>query len=120
MFQTVPPRRYVKVNVHETQQRFRRFIEHFELAEQPGVSHYDRKLREIREKENYQLDLDCKHLDGYDPHLYKLLVSYPQEMIPLFDVVANEHFVERVLPADEETFTRIQVGLYKLHHTTFT
>lgn len=105
------------VNVHETQQRFRRFIEHFELAGKPGVSHYDQKLREIREKEVYQLDLDCKHLDAYDPHLYKLLVAYPQEMIPLFDVVANEHFVERVLPAEEETFTRIQVRTFNLRET---
>ena len=102
------------VNVQETQERFRRFIEHFELPERPGVSHYDRKLREIMEKENYQLDLDCKHLDAYDPHLYKLLVSYPQEIIPLMDVVANEHFVERVLPEHEETFTRIQVRTFNL------
>jgi len=30
-----------------------------------------------------------------------MLITYPQEIIPLFDVVANEHFVERVLPEDE-------------------
>ena len=34
--------------------------------------------------------------------------------VPLFDVVANEHFVERVLPEDEETFTRIQVRAFNL------
>ena len=82
-----------------------------------GRGAYDQKLRECLERENYQLDLDCQHLDAYDPVLYKKLVAYPQEIIPLFDVVANEHFVERVLPPGEEAFTRIQVRTFNLRET---
>ena len=68
------------------------------VARARGCGAYDPETRECLERENYQLDLDCQHLDAYDPVLYKKLVAYPQEIIPLFDVVANEHFVERVLP----------------------
>ena len=105
------------VDVQDDQRRFRRFIENFELPAREDVAHYDQKLRECLERENYQLDLDCQHLDAYDPVLYKKLVAYPQEIIPLFDVVANEHFVERVLPPGEETFTRIQVRTFNLRET---
>ena len=106
------------VNVQDVRQRFRRFVEHFELASREGTSHYDAKLRECFEKEDFQLDLDCKHLHAYDPHLYKLLVAYPQEMIPIFDEVANEHFVERILPdGEDEEFQRFQVRTYNLQET---
>ena len=37
---------------------------------------------------------------------------YPQEIIPLMDVVANEYYVEKLLPEDEDAFTRIQVRRY--------
>ena len=105
------------VRVGQDSNRFRRFIEHFELASRPGVAHYDERLRECLERESHQLDLDCQHLHSYDPELYGKLVSYPQEMIPLFDQVANEHFAERVLPPGEETFARIQVRTFNLKET---
>ena len=105
------------VNVQDVRQRFRRFVEHFELASREGTSHYDAKLRECFEKEDFQLDLDCKHLHAYDPALYKKLVAYPQEMVPLFDQVANEHFAETRASDGEEVFTRVQVRTFNLKET---
>jgi DNA replication licensing factor MCM4 len=105
------------VEVREDGARFKRFLEFFELPNRPDVAHYHRALVECFERENYQLDLDCQHLEAYDPGLYKKLVSYPQEMVPLFDQVANEHFAERVLPPGEELFTRVQVRTFNLKET---
>ena len=105
------------VEVREDGARFKRFLEFFELPSRPDVAHYHRALVECFERENYQLDLDCQHLDAYDPGLYKKLVSYPQEMVPLFDQVANEHFAEKVLPEGEEMFTRVQVRTFNLRET---
>ena len=105
------------VEVREDGARFKRFLEFFELPSRPDVAHYHRALVECFERENYQLDLDCQHLDAYDPALYKKLVAYPQEMVPLFDQVANEHFAEKVLPEGEEVFTRVQVRTFNLKET---
>ena len=66
------------VEVREDGARFKRFLEFFELPNRPDVAHYHRALVECFERENYQLDLDCQHLEAYDPGLYKKLVSYPQ------------------------------------------
>jgi DNA replication licensing factor MCM4 len=105
------------VEVREDGARFKRFLEFFELPNRPDLPHYHRALVECFERENYQLDLDCQHLEAYDPGLYNKLVSYPQEMVPLFDQVANEHFAERVLPPGEELFTRVQVRTFNLKET---
>ncbi len=105
------------VNIQEDSKRFRGFLEFFELPSREGVAHYHRLLTQCFERENYQLDLDCRHLDAYDPPLYKKLVSYPQEIVPLFDQVANEYFAEHILPEGEEHFTRVQVRPFNLRET---
>jgi len=98
-----------RVNVYDTKQRFRRFIEHFELPDS-GVSYYDEKLRALEELGQAVLDLDCQHVNEYDSYLYKLLMDYPQEMIPLFDDVASDYFQESIAPlAEEAEFARIIV-----------
>ena len=89
-----------RVNVLDTQQRFRRFIENFELPDSAD-SYYDERMREIYEKEHTHLDLDCQHVHEYDEFLYKQLIHYPQEIIPLFDVVANEYFLENVVAPED-------------------
>ena len=81
---------------------------------------YDRKLRECFERDDFQLDVDCKHLHLYDTQLYKMLVSYPQEIIPLMDAVCTEYFMQRVLPQDEmppDESWGIQVRTYNLKET---
>jgi|TARA_B110000977_G_scaffold181999_2_gene243217 DNA replication licensing factor MCM4 len=105
------------VSIQEDSNRFKRFLENFELPSREGVAHYHRLLTNCFEKENYQLDLDCRHLDAYDPPLYRKLTSYPQEIVPLFDQVANEYFAESVLPEGEEVFTRVQVRPFNLKET---
>ena len=41
------------------------------------------------------LNLNCSHLQVYDPDLYRQLVCYPQEVIPTLDMTVNELFFEK-------------------------
>lgn len=38
------------------------------------------------------LNVNCDHLRRYNQELYGQLVKYPQEVIPTFDMAANELF----------------------------
>jgi DNA replication licensing factor MCM4 len=108
-----------QVNVGDTQLRFKRFLENFELPDSFGASFYDERMREMEEKGETNLDLDCQHLHAYDSYLYKLLIKYPQEIIPLFDIMANEYFAENVAPPNEEeaNLTRIIVRPFNAMET---
>ena len=41
------------------------------------------------------LNVDCSHIKIFDPELYRQLVSYPQEVIPTFDMAVNEVFFDK-------------------------
>lgn len=129
-----------KVNVGDVQQRFRRFIENhewfvlpsgFQWPEgygesdfvfppdfvMPPTRNYHEVMQDMHEKEQTDLDLDCQHVQKYDPYLYELLATYPQEIIPLFDIVANEYFMQNIaIPeyADEEQTTRLLVRPFNM------
>ena len=40
--------------------------------------------------EDVYLNVDCMHMYAYDEDLYKQLIAYPGEVIPLLDVEARE------------------------------
>lgn len=54
------------------------------------------------------LSLDCQHLHSYDPELYRLMTTYPQEIVPVLDVVVNEVFQEEILGGNEEPGYSVQ------------
>lgn len=41
------------------------------------------------------LNLNCSHLEEFDPEFYQQLINYPQEVIPTLDMAANEMFFEK-------------------------
>ena len=96
------------VNVSDARRRFRRFITNFESEPGQPWPHYVQKLRDIAQTEDYSLNLDCAHLHDYDASLYKLMVLYPQEMIPIFDIEINKYFGEQLLDEEQEGFPQIQ------------
>lgn len=49
---------------------------------------YISKLKNMSETEDYTLEVDCDHLYEYKKSLYKQLVDYPADVIPIFDLVA--------------------------------
>ena len=48
------------------------------------------------------LNIDCCQLKDFDADLYRQLVCYPQEVIPTFDMAANEIFFEKYPDAQLE------------------
>jgi DNA replication licensing factor MCM4 len=48
------------------------------------------------------LNINCAHLETFNANLYRQLVSYPQEVIPTFDMTVNEMFYERYPAAELE------------------
>ena len=60
------------------------------------------------------LDLDAEHLREYDPVFYRQLVSYPSEMIPIFDMATNELFYSKVAMKDEVLDHQIQVRPFNI------
>jgi len=110
------------VNVNDCRQRFRRFIKNFEKeGSTSGMPYYVAMLQEILEKESNVINLDCRNLHAYDSELYKQLVAYPQEIIPIFDIVINLEInsMARDLSfnADREEEVQIQVRTYNLLQT---
>ena len=53
---------------------------------------YIQKLDDIYQLEIPFLNVNCRHINDYDANLYRQMVSYPQEVIPAFDMAANEVF----------------------------
>lgn len=52
-------------------------------------------LLQISQIEVPFLNVNCAHLEQFEPDLYRQLINYPQEVIPAFDMAANELFFQR-------------------------
>ncbi|KAI1280494.1 DNA replication licensing factor mcm4-A [Halotydeus destructor] len=57
-------------------------------------AYYLQKLEEIYTLEDPFLNVNCIHVQQFDADLYRQMVSYPQEVIPAFDMAVNEVFQE--------------------------
>ena len=75
--------------------KIRSFINNFRLKEDDEEPYYMTRLNEIRQSEIYNLNIDCEHLLLFSRNtkkLYDQLVRYPQEIVPLFDLVVFQEF----------------------------
>ena len=77
-----------QVQIDEAITRIQSFLFQFK-DDKTGETLYPRMLEEMREVERTTLDLNCEHLRAQDPHLYSLLIAYPQEILPLVDHEVN-------------------------------
>ncbi|XP_065064250.1 DNA replication licensing factor mcm4-A-like [Rhopilema esculentum] len=88
------------VVVSDTKEKFKKFMQEFLVDELDDANDdfdltqplYMQKLEEISITEQPFLNIDCLHLKAYGRDLYRQLVSYPQEVIPTFDMAVNELF----------------------------
>jgi DNA replication licensing factor MCM4 len=82
------------VNIEDSMSMFRDFLLHYAVDGQP---YYNELLEFMNQNEVYDLNLDCQKLESYEPakKLFKQLVQYPQEIIPLMDHVLTDVFLER-------------------------
>lgn len=95
-------------------QAFSRFLRNF-AEPNTGARLYPRLLRDIVDSGVYNLNVDCRNLHEFDPRLYEELVRYPQELIPIFDLVVNNYLEEKF--ADVRRVQRTQVRTFNLMTT---
>jgi len=88
------------------QLKFRHFIEHFTITNDDDNFEqfplYWRQLKEMQTTQEFFLDVDCDHLYQYDQGLYRQLENYPTDILPTFDMVANQIFQE-IYKTDNQT-----------------
>ncbi|KFO76768.1 DNA replication licensing factor mcm4, partial [Cuculus canorus] len=92
------------VNVATCKEKFQRFLQRFidPLAKEDedigldlNEPRYMQRLEEINIVGEPFLNVNCDHLRSFDENLYRQLICYPQEVIPTFDMAANEIFFDR-------------------------
>jgi len=83
------------VNVEQTQQTFEQFFRTFKETDDDEEPLYPQLLAKAVDTENPNVNIDCRHLHLFDPELYKKLILYPQEVIPIFDIVV-QNFVSKL------------------------
>ncbi|XP_035175284.1 DNA replication licensing factor MCM4 [Oxyura jamaicensis] len=92
------------VNVTSCKEKFQRFLQRFidPLAKEDedigldlNEPRYMQRLEEINMVGEPFLNVNCDHLRAFDENLYRQLICYPQEVIPTFDMAANEIFFDR-------------------------
>ena len=78
-------------------------------------AHYLRLLHEIEESQVFNLNIDCQDLFCFEPtrKLYLQLIRYPQEMIPIMDLVVDQVF-KRQFGEGSLHDHRIQVRTFNL------
>ena len=77
---------------------------------------YPRILNEVVSEQKWNINLNCNNLFQFDPELYRELVNYPSDLIPLFDLVIH-HIREKTFP-DQQSDERIQIRAYNLQRST--
>ena len=88
------------VHVNDCKRRFIAFIKKFHLSIEearlegadPSKPFYMQKLEEIHLIERPFLNVNCAHIKKIDSIIVEQLLSYPQEVIPIFDMAINELF----------------------------
>ena len=92
------------INANEVQTKLKNFINTFvEYKEDEDEDNddaytkapqYIEKLKEMREMESPILEVDCDHIFQFDQALYRQIVDYPADIIPIFDLVASQVYKE--------------------------
>ncbi|NXD20896.1 MCM4 factor, partial [Spelaeornis formosus] len=92
------------VNVASCKEKFQRFLQRFidpvdkedeDIGLDLNEPRYMQRLKEINMVGEPFLNVNCDHLRSFDENLYRQLICYPQEVIPTFDMAANEIFFDR-------------------------
>lgn len=105
------------VVVDKCRTKFQNFIETF-CVNESELPHYMTKLNNVLEMEIPYVDINCGHLFKFDAELYEQLISYPQEVIPVFDTVVNEVFFTKYPAADLTHVTKaLQVRPFNVQKT---
>ncbi|XP_054161735.1 DNA replication licensing factor mcm4-A-like [Oppia nitens] len=125
------------VGINQCREKFKRFLKHMTFDAQDLESdeldvdipmetdsqsdsqrpYYIRKLYEMVIIGEPFLNINCRHILRFDPTIYRQLISYPQEVVPAFDMAVNEVFTE-LYPEGIAEMDRICVRPYNVAKTS--
>ena len=82
------------INSNEVQTKLKNFLMTFiKMGDDDNFDQepfYVQRLKEINDTEIYALEVDCEHLFEFDEAVYRQLVNYPTDIIPIFDLVVTQ------------------------------
>ena len=115
------------VSVNQVKAKFTKFISSFVAADldedektTEGIDrdapYYPQRLEEISIICEPFLEVNMGHLSQFDEELYRQLVCYPQEVIPVLDMAVNEMYFAKY--PDSELPHQIQVRPYNAEKTS--
>jgi len=112
------------INLLEISNKYRAFITNFAVPDPKNNNQiqniYLLQIREIKITEQYILNLDGSHINSFDRSLYLQLINYPNEMIPIMDIVTNQIYSELNFQNSEQKphSNLIQVRIFNLLTTS--
>lgn len=95
---------------------FRKFFEGF-IDPETETPLYPRVLHEAVTSGVLNINLNCQNLFAFDPRLYGELISFPAEIIPIFDLEIDNFKQRTYGPTDMLSTERIQVRTFNLQAT---
>ena len=108
------------VQLNDCKRKFKRFIQTFQDSETAddekfeGLDHtkpyYQQRLNEITITLIPFLNVNSGHIQVFDEELYRQLIQYPQEVIPILNMAVNELFFDKF--PDTDLDHQIQVRPY--------
>lgn len=81
------------INYDDTNERLTKFIEQFKLNDEEAL--YLQVLQNLADTGGCVLNIDMTHLYRFDKHMYRTVVSFPSELITVFDAVVSSVFEKR-------------------------
>lgn len=92
----------------------RHFIQTY--TDDPSIpeSLYIRKIKEMHECETFNLNIDLQHLKSFNPDSYKQVITFPIEMITIFDSVIKEIYSSLFTTATQSEISRIQARPFNI------
>jgi hypothetical protein len=102
-------------NGSTTRNEFKLFILNFK-TENSKLPKYKSLLEELFSSKERILNIDCKDLYNHDKELYKQLVNFPQEIIPLIDICVQEVVHEMFPDFSHQNITIRTFNLVEFQH----
>lgn len=80
------------INYDNTDERLTKFVEEFKLSEEDEGGLYLQVLQNLVDTGGSVVNIDMTHLYRFDRGMYKTVVSFPSELITIFDAVVSAVF----------------------------
>ncbi len=95
---------------------FEHFVDQFTLNNNDFDPYYMRQLEILHRMNKHVLNLNCAHLYEFPATrvLYQQLLDFPQEIIPILDIVVNQRMVKDFGRNQDESVRAVQVRTFNL------